>query len=122
MYLNVNTDQKIVMFNRHYDTPEELATKSLSDYTVSSTVTCGPIADLLKLLLESLNKACLAGQPETVEELSDFILTNGLTVDMEISKMEIILANTRAVTLLDPTVSIKDHYESLVNKYYKAVY
>ena len=122
MYLNINTDQKIVMFNRHYDTPEELATKSLSDYTVSSTVTCGPIADLLKFLLESLNKACLSGQPETVEELTDFILTNGLTVDMEISKMEIILANTRAVTLLDPTVSIKDHYESLVNKYYKAVY
>ena len=120
MYLNVNTDQKIVMFNRHFDTPEELAKKSLSDYTVSSTATCGPIADLLKFLLESLNEACLADQPATVDELTDFILSNGLTVDMEISKMEIILARTRAVTLMNPDISVKEYYDSLVAKYYRS--
>lgn len=121
MYLNVNTDQKIVMFNRHFDTPEELVTKSLSDYTVSSTVTYGPIADLLKFLLESLNKACLEDQPETVDELTDFILSNGLTVDMEISKMEIILARTRAVTLMNPDISVKEYYDTLVSKYYRSI-
>ena len=121
MYLNVNTDQKIVMFNRHFDTPEELVTKSLSDYTVSSTVTYGPIADLLKFLLESLNKACLEDQPETVDELTDFILSNGLTVDMEISKMEIILARPRAVTLMNPDTSVKEYYDTLVSKYYRSI-
>lgn len=121
MYLNVNTDQKIVMFNRHFDTPEELAKKSLSDYTVSSTATCGPIADLLKFLLESLNEACLADQPATVDELTDFILSNGLTVDMEISKMEIILARTRAVTLMNPDISVKEYYEEMKNRFYHTI-
>ena len=40
---------------------------------------------------------------------------------MDISKKEIIIANTRATTLLDPTISIKDYYESLVNKYYTVI-
>ena len=113
-----------VVFTRHYYTPEELATKSLSDCTVSSTVAHGPdevIEGLFRFLLESVNEACLANQPELVKRLTDIILENGLTRFMDISKMEIILANTRAVTLLDPTVSIKDYYEFLVSKYYKDI-
>ena len=113
-----------VIFTRHFDTPDELAAKSLSDCTVSSTVAYGPneeIEGLFRFLLESVNEACLADQPETVKRLTDIILENGLTTYMDISKMEIIIANTRSASLLDPTISIKDYYESLVNKYYKAI-
>ena len=113
-----------VVFTRHYYTPDELATKTLSDCTVSSTVAYGPndeIEGLFRFLLESVNKACLADQPEIVKRLTDTILENGLTRFMDISKMEIILANTRAATLLDPTISVKDYYESLVNEYYRTI-
>ena len=113
-----------VVFNRHYYTPDELATKSLSDCAVSSTVASGPneeIEGMFRFLLESVNKACLANQPDTVKRLTDIILENGLTTFMDVSKMEIIIANTRAATLLDPTISIKDYYESLVNKYYTVI-
>lgn len=113
-----------VVFTRHYYTPDELATKSLSDCAVSSTVASGPneeIEGMFRFLLESVNKACLANQPDTVKRLTDIILENGLTTFMDVSKMEIIIANTRAVTLLDPTISIKDYYESLVNKYYTVI-
>ncbi len=113
-----------VVFTRHYYTPDELATKSLSDCAVSSTVASGPneeIEGMFRFLLESVNKACLANQPDTVKRLTDIILENGLTTFMDVSKMEIIIANTRAVTLLDPTISLKDYYESLVNKYYRVI-
>ena len=109
---------KYVAFTRHFDTPDEIAAKSLSDYTVSSTVTYGPEASLLKFLLESLNKACLNDQPDTVARLTASILKNRLTEFMEISKMEIILAHTRAVTILNPGLPIKDYYEYLIQKYY----
>ena len=111
-------ESKYVLFTRHFDTPDELSTKSLSDYTVSSTVTYGPDAILLKSLLESLNEACLKNQPEKVEELTEIILTNGLTEFMEISKMEIILAHTRAVTILFPDIPVKDYYEFLTHRFY----
>ena len=107
-----------VLFTRHFDTPDELSTKSLSDYTVSSTVTHGPDAVLLKFLLESLNKACRENQPETVASLSKTILEDELTVYMDISKMEIILAHTRAVTLMHPELSVKDYYDYMMHKFY----
>ena len=113
-----------VVFNRHFYTPEELATKTLPECAVSSTVAHGPdevIEGMYRFLLESVNKACLANQPDTVKLLTDTILKNGLTRFMDISKMEIILANTRAATLLDPTISVKDYYESLVNEYYRTI-
>lgn len=108
-----------VAFTRHYDTPDEISAKSLSDYVVSSTVTYGPNAALLKHLLESINEACLMNQPDTVIKLTSIILINGLTEFMEISKMEIILANTRAVTLLDPDIPINDYYEYLMHRFYQ---
>ena len=114
-----------VVFNHHYYTPDELATKTLSDCTVSSTVAHGPddiIEGMYRFLLESVNKACIANQPDLVKRITDTILEKGLTEFMDISKMEIILANTRAATLLDPTISIKDYYESLINKYYNIIY
>ena len=113
-----------VAFNRHFYTPDELATKTLPECTVSSTVAYGPdeeIESILRFLLESVNNACLADQPEIVKRLTDIILENGLSRFMDTSKMEIILANTRAATLLDPTISLKDYYESLVNKYYRVI-
>lgn len=113
-----------VVFTRHYYTPEELASKTLSDCAVSSTVAHGPddiIEGMYRFLLETVNKACIANQPDTVKRLTDIILENGLTRFMDISKKEIIIANTRATTLLDPTISIKDYYESLVNKYYTVI-
>lgn len=108
-----------VMFTRHYESPEEIAGKSLSDYTVSSTVTYGPDAILLKFLLESLNEACLSNQPETVASITKSILEYGLSEYMDISKMEIILANTRAVTLMHPDVPVKDYYETLLHMFYQ---
>lgn len=91
---------------------------------MSSTVAHGPddiIEGMYRFLLETVNKACIANQPDTVKRLTDIILENGLTRFMDISKKEIIIANTRATTLLDPTISIKDYYESLVNKYYTVI-
>lgn len=110
---------KYVAFTRHFDTPDEIAAKTLSDYTVSSTVTYGPNASLLKFLLESLNAACLNNQPDTVARITASILKNGLTEFMDISKMEIILAHTRAVTLLHPDISVKDYYETLMRLFYQ---
>ena len=114
-------ESRYVVFTRHFDTPDELSNKSLSDYTVSSTVTYGPDAKFLKFLLESLNKACRGNQPDNVALLSTIILENGLTAFMDISKMEIILAHTRAVTLLNPDIPIKEYYECLMNKFYHTV-
>ena len=111
-------ERKYVLFTRHYDTPDELLTKSLSDYTVSSTVTYGPTADILKYLLESLNKACRENQPGVVASITKTILDNGLTEFMDISKMEIILAHTRAVTLMNPEISVRSYYEFMLNKFY----
>ena len=113
-----------VVFNRHFYTLDELATKTLPECAVSSTAAHGPddvIEGLYRFLLESVNKACIANQPDLVKRLTDTILEKGLTKFMDISKMEIILANTRAASLLDPTISIKDYYESLVNKYYRVI-
>ena len=110
---------KYVAFTRHFDTPDEIAAKTLSDYTVSSTVTYGPNACLLKFLLESLNAACLNNQPDTVARITASILKNGLTEYMDISKMEIILAHTRAVTLLHPDISVKDYYDTLMHLFYQ---
>ena len=113
-----------VVFTRHYYTPEELASKTLSDCAVSSTVAHGPddiIEAMYQFLLDTVNKACIANQPDTVKRLTDIILENDLTRFMDISKKEIIIANTRATTFLDPTISIKDYYESLVNKYYTVI-
>ena len=65
-----------VVFTRHYYTPDELETKSLSDCTVSSTVAYGPddvIEGMYRFLLESINEACLANQPDTVKRLTDII-------------------------------------------------
>lgn len=115
---NAGMESRYVEFTRHYDTPDEIAAKSLSEFTVSSTVTHGPNASALKKLLKSINKACLANQPETVAKLTKFILDRRLTEYMDISKMEIILAHTRAVTLMDPEVSVKDFYESLLHEHY----
>ena len=113
------TTSKYVAFTRHFDTPEEISAKALADFAVSSTVTYGPHAIFLKFLLESLNKACINNQPDTVAEISAAILRNGLTEYMDISKMEIILAHTRAVTLLNPDIPVKDYYESLLHMFYQ---
>lgn len=110
-----------VVFTRHFDTPDEIAAKSLSDYTVSSTATYGPDASFLKFLLESLNEACLNNQPDTVVRISALILRNRLTEFMDISKMEIILANVRAATLLHPEFSVEEYYEELKNRCYHTI-
>ena len=110
-----------VVFTRHFDTPDEISANSLSDYTVSSTVTYGPDAGILKFLLESINAACLNNQPDTVARITACILRNGLTEFMDISKMEIILAHTRAVTLLHPDISVKDYYEEMKNRFYHTI-
>ena len=112
-------ESEYVLFTRHFDTPDELSTKSLSDYTVSSTVTYGPNAALLKSVLDSLNEACRENQPGIVASLSKTILENGLTEFMEISKMEIILAHTRAVTLMHPELSVESYYEFMIHKFYQ---
>lgn len=105
-------------FTYHCGIPDEIAAKSLSDVTVSSTVTHGPDAAFLKSMLESLNEACLGNQPETVAMITAVILENGLTMFMDISKMEIIIAHTRAVTILHPNIPVKDYFEDLVREYY----
>ena len=114
-------ESRYVIFDPHFDTPDEISAKSLSDYTVSSTVTHGPNASFLKFLLESLNDACLNNLPELVERITVIILRNRLTEFMDISKMEIILANVRAVTLLHPEFPIKDYYEELKNRCYSTI-
>ena len=114
-------ESRYFVFTRHFDTPDEIAAKSLSDYTVSSTATYGPNASFLKFLLESLNDACLNNQPDTVVRITATILRNRLTEFMDISKMEIILAHTRAVTLLNPDIPIKDYYEELKNRCYLTI-
>ena len=108
-----------VVFSTSFDTIEELSKKSLSDYTVSSTVTFGPLADITKWYLESLNDACIGNDPKTVEQITNVLLENRLTFYAEISKMEIILARTKAVTLLDPNIKAKDYFNYLVNTYYR---
>ena len=114
-------ESRYVVFKRNFDSPEEISAKPLSDFTVSSTVTYGPNASILKFLLESLNEACLNNQPDTVERITVSILRNRLTEFMDISKMEIILANVRAVTLLHPEFPVKDYYEELMNRCYHTI-
>ena len=108
-----------VPFTYHLGRRDEIAAKSLSDFTVSSTVTHGPDATFLKSMLESLNEACLRNQPEMVAMITAAILKNELTMFMDISKMEIIFAHTRAVTLLYPDISVKDYFECLIHKLYQ---
>lgn len=114
-------ESRYVVFKRNIISPEEISAKPLSDFTVSSTVTHGPNANFLKFLLESLNEACLHNQPDTVERITVSILRNRLTEFMDISKMEIILANVRAVTLLHPDFPVKDYYEELMHRCYHAI-
>lgn len=107
-----------VMFKLPFETLDELSTKSLSDFTVSSTVTYGPDAARIKFMLETLNEACRENLPDIVASISKTILVLGLTEYMDISKTEIILAHTRAVTLIHPELSVKEYYEFMLHKFY----
>lgn len=82
----------------------EMSTKPLADFVVSSLVTAGPKAKLLRRLLATINKACLNNDPETVVKLCAWILVKEQTFYMKVSMMEIILAYTRAYTLIHPEI------------------
>lgn len=108
-----------VSFTFDLDLLDEITSKSLSDFTVSSTVTHGPDAAFLKSILEALNEACLSNQPEKVAKITAAILNDGVSTFMDISRVEIILAHIRAVTLLDPDIPVKDYFEALMNLFYQ---
>lgn len=98
---------------------EQISTQPLSAYTVSSLVTAGPDAHHLHRILAAINTACLNNDPKTVVDLCAWILVNEQTYYMEVSMIEIILAYSRAYTLINPDTPFFLFYSFLYKMFFK---
>lgn len=97
----------------------EMSTRPLSDFVVSSLLTAGPKAKLLRRQLATINKACLNNNPEIVVNICAWILEKKQTFYMEVSMMEIILAYTRAYTLMHPEIPFALFFSFLYETFFK---
>ena len=101
------------------DQLEEMSARPLADFVVSSLVTAGPKAKLLQRQLATINKACRNNDPETVVNLCAWILVKKQTFYMKVSMMEIILAYTRAYTLMHPEIQFALFFSFLYSTFFK---
>ena len=98
---------------------ERFSTEPLRAFAFSSLVTAGPNAHQLHSILEAINSACIRNDPQTVMGLCAWILENEKTYYMEISMLEVILAYSRAYTLIHPEQSFIHIFSTLYRVYFK---
>ena len=97
---------------------EQISTRPLSEYTLSSLVTAGPDARQLHRTLAAINSACLKNDPQKVMGLCAWILENKKTYYMEVSMIEVILAYSRAYTLINPDASFVLFFTYLYKRFF----
>lgn len=100
------------------DQLEEMSTRPLSEYTLSSLLTAGPDARKLHRILSKINSACHKNDPKTVMGLCAWILENKKTYYMEVSMIEVILAYSRAYTLINPDASFILYFSYLYKRFF----
>ena len=98
---------------------KRFSTEPLFAFAFSSLVTAGPDAHQLRCILEAINSACFSNDPKTVMGLCAWLLVNEKTSYMEVSMIEVILAYSRACTVLHPELSFIRIFSSLYRVYFK---
>ena len=69
--------------------------------------------------MAAINTACLNNDPKTVVDSCAWILVNEQTYYMEVSMIEIILAYSRAYTLINPDTPFFLFYSFLYKMFFK---
>ncbi len=97
---------------------EQISTRPLSEFTLSSLITAGPDARQLHSILAAINSACLKNDPQTVMGLCALILVTEKTYYMEVSMIEVLLAYSRAYTLINPDVPFIHFFTYLYKRFF----